>query len=136
MIDTTTVNYALDKMAEAYRAVAPTVGQISEKYVTYIMWQQIVPFIVACVVLILGLVSLGIGFKLISKTPTRKNIWGEEVLNDGHPKFIFGLVFSVTAAFLVIGGALGFFSWGQDVLLCYKNPEMFAVEHLIQSIKK
>lgn len=40
-MDTTSINFALNKISEAYAKVAPSVANITEKYVHYIVSKQV-----------------------------------------------------------------------------------------------
>lgn len=126
MIDTTTVNYALDKMADAYRAIAPTVGQISEKYVTYVVSKQVILAVSNLMGLIVCLGAVALCLWAYAR--------GERLNKEPFVAFGIagGVIFGVVSLFLGVGTLIN----GREAIVAILNPEMYAVEQVIRDIKK
>jgi hypothetical protein len=123
MLDTTTVNYALDKMADAYKAILPTGGQISEKYVTYVVTSEVLEACAALVLLVVCSVLTYVAVRLISKAKSE----GAEIA---------GVIMAAIGGLGVIVAGLDSICKGKQAALAITNPEMFTVGHLISSIKR
>lgn len=61
-MDTTTVNYAIDKLTKGFQAIAPTVQNISEKYIQYVVSKEIALFFLSLLTipLVCALVVFGL----------------------------------------------------------------------------
>jgi amino acid transporter len=129
-MDTNTVNYAINKLSEGFQAIAPTVQNISEKYVHFIVTQQIILFSISFMCVPLVVIFMFLGFKFKSKSKTLEN----EYRSDSHE--VFSFISFVVAACLTIAGCISISITGYNALLAYTNPEMFTVQKIIDGARK
>ena len=116
IVDTLTIDYAINKLTQGYQAIAPNVHDISEKYVQFVVTQEVVGAVVfgAAWLILLGLlvfVSL-------------------REFEDVEKGFLV-LIFSVLILF-----ATGFFlAQTYSAILAYNNPEMFTIDKVLSGNK-
>ena len=117
MIDTTTVNYAIDKLTAGWQAAAPTIANVSEKYIHFIVIKTCVPQIVLLLIVILSGILCK---KLIHK------------LNnfDGEYAEILAMCCLITGIITVIS-TLIFTIELPNVVLAIACPEMFTIHQIL-----
>ncbi len=116
MLDTNSVNYALDKITQTWMNVAPQIQNISEEYVKFVVTKQVASFIICFVMAIIGIPLL------IKGINTGKKI----NYNDGgwYVPVIIGIVLTV------VGVGFGFL-YGYEAILAITWPEMFTIHEII-----
>ena len=119
MIDTNTVNFAIGKMGDAISAAAPTLKNVSEMYVKFIVSQEIAHALIALVITVLC--SIGVSIFWVKKTE-----WGRKDNVD---------IFVAVATVLVLIPLSFLFIQSYEAFLAYTNPEMWTVQKLINSVK-
>lgn len=130
MIDTATVNYTLDKLTKAYEKLAPSVGQVSEKYIQFILWRELTGFFVMMTFCLLCLLSLGVCLYLLKKS--------EDFNSRNEPTCVKGWVGTIGS---IVSGVLFIFTfcilWSllPEFLIVYNNPEIYAIQEFIRSIR-
>ena len=117
MIDTTTVNYAIDKIATAWHGIAPQVNNISEKYIDYVVIQRILEFPILLVMSMFSVILLKF---FINK------------VDDWDLGAVVGIAVSACVFVLTLFGS--FFSL-YYMLLALWCPEMFAIHEFIKMAK-
>jgi hypothetical protein len=117
MLDTNTVNFAINKMSQVWEGVAPQLGVVTEEYVSYIVFKAVVWFSVSTFWFIASILCFILfAFKH----------------DDWDNRSEFGMVVSgfCFLVFLVwIGCCAG------DMFLALKCPEMFTINNILQSAK-
>jgi len=112
-MDTTTVNFAIGKMTEAWKGIAPSVENVSEKYIDFVVMRAcILPFITLPIGIILTIICVKITKKLM-----KSGLLGDHDVPLG---VICGL--SGTLAFACMCTS---FIGGYDAILALTNPEKF-----------
>lgn len=127
MIDTNTVNYAMNKITATIGAMAPAIQNVSESYVRFIVSQQIAYLIGG----VLALVFCALVILVLYKIAAKKTVNGYDNLDEGWfviPTFILGVVGCISLIFVLVQS--------MDVYLAVNNPEMFTVNQIIQQAKK
>jgi heme/copper-type cytochrome/quinol oxidase subunit 2 len=123
MIDTTTINFAFSKISEGWQKAAPTLQNVGEKYVRFIVTQQII--CTAACALALG-VFLFIFFRF--KKAAKK--WSEaDSLNPAH---IFTIIIG---GLIMIGLIAATIINGYEAAIAVSNPEMYTVQSVIDAAR-
>jgi hypothetical protein len=125
MIDTTMINYGMNKLSNAMSAAMPTIGNVSAAYVKFIVTQQIVYLAVA---FLTALLCASIWSPIYRKA-NGKDKNGQD-FDEGYfvvASVILGGGFSIAVALMVY-----LFS---DAVLAVTNPEMFTIQTIINAAK-
>ena len=124
MIDTSTVNYALTKITEAYKVVAPSVKDISAKYVHYVITKQVLE---NCMQIFFTIISAVLAVKA---TQFAKKNWAEWSKRDAEPLLCLLILFPACAATaLLIVSLINLIETG----LAISSPEIWTINHLIEA---
>jgi hypothetical protein len=121
MIDTNTVNFAMNKLTFAIGSALPTVKNISAAYVHFVVSQQIVYWFG----FLMGLLLTGIPWYFIYRGAKKKGDFDSGVFIAGT--FVLGF------AFLLL--IIGFICQTTNAALAISNPEMFTVHQIIENAK-
>ena len=116
MIDTTTVNYAIDKLTQEWGKVAPDIANVSDKYVNFIVTKEIIGASMVCGFAVLFFLIAILFFILGAKSHDF-----EELGFGGG--FICLILFGICTLF----GTVEVY----EAVLAYMNPEMFTIHQLI-----
>lgn len=118
-MDTTTVNFAINKLSEGWQKVAPTVMDVGDKYVQYVVMKELIGACISLgVFLILSVLAI-IVLKKAYKTRD-SDIYGPVTM-------------AVTACVLLSFVTL--LTYTYSAALAYSNPEMFTIQELIEAAK-
>ncbi len=124
MMDSTTVDYAIGKLNEAFEKIAPTAIDLGEQYIGYVVLMLTVKVIAG---LVLGIALVAIGALLIKK--------GIESDRANPSEDEPGLIPELVGVALVI---FSFFALGISLLhlpmtiVANIYPLMYAIEHLVK----
>ena len=118
-MDTSTVNYALDRIEAAYYAAMPQIQNVGEKLVHYHI-DQIVSMLFAELVFILIIAISTIACFCVAKKT--KN---EDINNIACMLTFFFLIGLFLALFLPFGEI-------RDLYMCTRNPEIYTVNKIIE----
>ena len=127
MVDTATINYSLNKMTTIINQIAPSIQQVSEKYVQFVVMRAIIDPIFSFI----GLMCCGLIYIPIHKYGTKKDCCGDS--NFGSPSYLLPTV--ILSFFGMIFGC-AFFIGVYNLILAITNPEMFTIQSIINSTKK
>lgn len=119
-MDTTTVNFAINKLTEGWHAVAPAIQDVGEKYVRYVVFQQITRAVTATLVLIVA--------AILSYVSLRKAVWDIMEANAWN-------VIAIVALVVAFGSGVAGVCYSHDAFLAVTNPEMFTIHSLIEAAK-
>ena len=122
MVDTNTVNFAIEKISAAISAAAPSIQSMGADYVSYTVQRQVVEFFECIFCMVLSLL-LWLPFYIKAK---RDDDFNEPLFVV--PSFIFGVLFFV--------GAMCFFCETGNTVLAIKNPKMFTITKTIENAKE
>jgi hypothetical protein len=125
VIDTNTVNYAMNKITATIGAMAPTIQNVSESYVRFVVSQQIA-YLIGFVVT--GFLSLLIWLPIYKMAKKKENGYN----NFDEAWFI---VPTVCLSIVFIVCFIGAISQSIDTFLAVSNPEMFTINSLIENAK-
>lgn len=117
MINTTTINYALGKISEGWQKAAPTLQNVSEKYVRFQVTKAVlfpIPFLIAAAI-----------FFFLSKRLWKKKRESGYLSDWEIPA---GLC---SVAWVVCLIAFGFGVY--DAALAISNPEMYTIQSVIDA---
>jgi hypothetical protein len=118
MIDTTSVNYAMGKISEGWAKIAPSVHDIGEKYIRFVVTQAIVFGGLDILAAIAWVIFTAITFKKALKY-------------ESEPKLfcfmVYGILSIVCVAFLCNGI--------YDAILAYTKPEIYTIQTVINAAK-
>lgn len=128
-MDTNTVNYAIDKLTQGFQAIAPTVQNISEKYVHYVVSKEILLFTMSLLCIPLVVALLVFGFKMRNKSGTLGSYRTDAYENISICSFVF-------SAIMAIIGCVSIPINGYSAFLAYTNPEMFTIQQVIEQVKR
>ena len=122
-MDTTTVDYAITKLNEAFAAIQPTAIELGTEYINYTVFKAVLLPIITTV---LCVVFIFVGLRLYGERQKAKNnehrsARGEEV------KFEIGASVSVVIA-VVLGAVTVGALW--NMTLALYNPLMFTIDKL------
>lgn len=126
-MDTTAVNYAINKISEGFQKVMPTLQNVSEKYVHYVVTKEIVEFISSIIFTAFMLIGSFIWYKKFKKN--------QDDNGDDMFSMIFIILFIFFITFSLIGIIMVFCNM-ESIWLAITNPEMFTIQKLIESAKK
>jgi O-antigen/teichoic acid export membrane protein len=126
MIDTTTVNFAINKLSQAWQTAAPQIKNISEEFIKFTVIKAISSFV---------FIFLGLIFVLICFIPVLKYGYGKDKdwYNVDEPGFMIPLILLCAAGIILI---IGTFCSGCDAVLALYCPEMFTIDQIISAAKK
>lgn len=130
-MDTTTINFALGKMESAFAKVAPTITQITEKYIHYVVTKQILQLIIFVIILIAGIVLTRMSFKFCKILNN-----GEYNYNEKDTYEVKAIITGMFGGITLIVGIIGFMINGYSSALAITNPEMFTIEHTIDKFNR
>lgn len=119
-MDTTTVDYAIRKVGAAITAAAPHVQEVSEKYVRFIMWREVLDPII---IFLMAAFFAYAGKWLYNK---RK----DEDRGDGFA--VCGIVVWALTGLIAFWWFFEFY----EAIIAYSNPEMFTIQKLIDGATK
>lgn len=128
-MDTTSVDFAISKISESWTKVAPSIKDVGEKYIHYVVAKQIIS---AAECLLFAVIFTVIYIVLFNKVV--KN-WKRLNADFGGPAVfsVLGLVFGglgLLTLYLCAGDSI------VDATLAITNPEMFTVHSIIEQVKK
>lgn len=121
MIDTTSINYAINKVSEGWAKVAPTIQDVGEKYVRYAVTKQM---ITGGGVILAMLLGLACSVALLVKGKK----WVDE---DAIAPIVVSALGAMVGCMIGICGVPEI----RDAVLAYTNPEMFTVHQIIEAAK-
>ena len=126
MIDTNTVNYAIDKMENVLTTAMPTIQNISSELVTYTVEKQIFnsAFIVGTFTIIFLISLIIFIFSVVMVIREDDDNWGFISMLSGCIGLPFGIMMLASI-----------FDMAPDTILAIRHPEMFTVHQLIESNK-
>lgn len=119
-MDTNTVNFALSKITGAIEKIAPSVVNVSEKYVSFMVAKACIPFIISFLLAACSTIILKILYK-------KGNIEADEPNIEGISAVVLFIILAVSL--------IACFVCCADVILAISNPEMYAIHELINASK-
>lgn len=125
-MDSTTVNYAIEKLNEAFTKIAPTAVNLGEEFIAYTVFKAVI----SAIILPLLAITLGyIAFLLASKALEIVKENGERYRADQEA--IPGVGAALTGAVAIVAAAL---SVGAiyDGILAVAYPLMYTIESLVK----
>ena len=123
MVDTNTVNFAIDKIAAGFHKVAPQIEHVGEKYVI---------FVVAKTILETGIYFLIIALLAYPYYRVIKSGYGEDCDWYNADKTEFMLPFIILSAIIPIA-IICFFCCLYNTGLALVSPEMYTIHNILNS---
>ncbi len=122
-MDSTMVDYAINKLNEAFEKVAPTAVDLGEQYVGYVVLMLTVKtlfaFILGAIAILVGLLVIRRGLKINAPHPSS---------DDGMATFIGGTLLFIAGGFVF--GVSAFYI--PVIIVANTYPLMYAIEHLLK----
>jgi len=115
-MDTTTINFAISKMTHAWQKAAPTIANVSEKYIRFVVAKQVIQASLLAIVLMVGCVIFSKGYKGGKIAHWRDGAWIAPLIVGGLLTFV---------------GGIGVMCEGYDAILALCCPEMYTIHNLI-----
>jgi len=122
VIDTNTVNFAMNKLNGAFQAVLPTMTNVSAAYVKFVVMQQIV--------YVIG-IFLGACLCAGIFIPVYRHGKKENELDETQYFITLVITGIVGVAMLAL-----FIPFLVDMILAISNPEMFTVDKIIHAAQR
>jgi len=120
MIDTTTINYAMEKLNGVFEKVAPAAVDLSEKYVRFVVTRE-------CITPVIGLVLL-----VVTAIVFKRYYSVEKFDSDNESEMIPQMLLLIFSGAAILGGTIITLSSCSDAILAILNPEMFTIHQLIK----
>jgi len=120
-MDTTTVNYAIEKITLGWGKIAPQVSDVSGKYIHFVVMKTVAEFVIAT------LISVPVFFVL--KRIIKKGIKEDEI---NEPRYILPAI-GLSFVF-VIAAIISIFTLYNSIL-AVSCPEMYVIHNIINSTK-
>jgi len=120
MFDSTAINFGIQKMTEVWTKAAPTIQNVSEQYVKYVVTKEILSFCISVFILIIGLIILKVSLNI-----------GKKIGYD-EPGFMIPIVAS---GMVILPGLIISLVQTYCVLLAVTNPQMYVIDQIISSVK-
>ena len=120
MIDTTTINYAMEKLEGAFHKVAPHAVDLSEKYVQFVVIKEVVPTAITLLMFLAAVAVFKIYFDI------------EKISSHEEAVFVPQIILTVVCAVAAFVGLLVTLIDGSGAIVALLNPEMFAIHQLIK----
>ena len=122
MIDTNIVNYAMNKITATIGAMSPTIQNVSESYIKFVVSQQVVHLIGFVMCGLLAVLIWMFLYKTVRKSGDTEEIW-----------FVIP---TCILAFIFCFCLFGTISKTMDTYLAVNNPEAFTINKIIQPMYK
>lgn len=119
-MDTTTVNYAINKLTEGWQKVAPQVADVTQKYVDFVVMKTVILPFIWVVVLVASIILL--------KKVTLKMV---EKIDDEDIFIPFTVITAVTFGLGMLVGIGGILVDGYNAILALTCPEMFTIHQIL-----
>jgi hypothetical protein len=126
MLDTNSVNFAINKLSEGWQKVAPTIQDVGEKYVQYVVTKQVIWGAFGILGWLPFLVVAYLAYH--NRAALLEN--EREAIGPGA----FSGVMFILALTLIPG--IGGFTEVMDAVLAITNPEMFTIHQIIEAAAK
>ena len=123
LTDTTLINFGISKISSAITKIAPTVQNISEKYVHYVVMKTVIQPPVFLVLLIVSIIGLFQGIK------------GYKKAEDNGDDSLGWLALALISGFATVVLAILFVASTYDATFALTCPEMFTVDQIIQGVQ-
>ena len=123
MIDTTSINYALSKISEGWQNAAPAIQGVGEKYVRFVVTQQVISAIAWAI-------ALGIYSLIFLKLKKQAKKWTEE--DSMNPAYPLVLLIGGMGLLALMGLTI---DTTYDVAVAVLNPEMYTVQSVIDAAR-
>jgi MFS family permease len=113
VLDTTSINFGIAKLSQAWSNAAPHLQNLSDKYVKFVVAKAV---LIPCVLFLPTIICIFLFCFFLKKLPD----WDEGAIP--------GVLIFVVA---VLGVTVGFFVSGYDAALALWSPEMFTINSII-----
>ncbi len=126
-MDTTTVNFAINRIEQSISKVAPSVKEFSQEYVRFVVFSEMLDVLGWAVIFLAGAAITLVIFKKM-----REKEYGKEKLvltEGGGICTLMGVAFCL-AFFIVLVVNV----W--EATVAYNYPEMFTVQQVIKAAKQ
>ena len=120
MLDTTTINYTLDKLTNGIQQILPHAQNITADYVQYVVTREVIGFIISILLFIMSLVYIWVSYKYNENSETSCEL-------DSFMEFS-----KIASIILCVACVIGVLCWLSSATLAVINPEMFVVHQLIK----